>query len=107
MAPHTSGASVPMSSTTGVPQGNPVSTVLFCLVLHDAIQRTRTAVPHYFKVWAYADDVTLTAAPAHIDAVMAAFQTSLHHAGLALNLDKTAVWVPDGSPLPEASTLAQ
>eukprot|EP00971_Amphidinium_carterae_P017720 349233-Amphidinium_carterae.1 len=49
MAPHTSGASVPMSSTTGVPQGNPVSTVLFCLVLHDAIQRTRTAVPHYFK----------------------------------------------------------
>eukprot|EP00971_Amphidinium_carterae_P150860 2991452-Amphidinium_carterae.1 len=107
MAPETVARAVPLPADTGLPQGNPVSTILFWLVLHNVISKTRVDVPHPFRIWAYADDIAITAAPEHMDAVLKAFQANLQSVGLEINIAKTAVWIPDGTPLPEDAILAQ
>ena len=86
-----------MTTDVGIPQGDPLSSLAFSLLLAKLLATLNT--PESAAV-AYADDTVLIAAPAHMTAALRLWEERLHPVGLTLNRDKFELWSPDGLDLP-------
>ena len=75
----------------GLQQGDPVSTLLFCLALRDPLQRALTQTRHRHpntQLWAYADDVMATGTATALPHMMHQLRAELQGTGMDLNLAK-------------------
>ena len=88
-----------LTTDLGIPQGDPLSSLAFTLLLAAPLQSVNsdsvTAV-------AYADDVVLLANAADMEAALSKWQSLLAPLGLTLSLDKLQLWNPDGLPVPSS-----
>ena len=81
----------------GIPQGDPLSSLAFSLLLAPPLRETTsletTAV-------AYADDAVLITCTAHVASALQQWQDLLRPLGLTLTFDKLGMWSPDGHAVP-------
>ena len=103
-----------ITSKVGVPQGDPLSALVFSLAYNGLVQRgldhhalgqqdDRSEIGEQAKSWAYIDDLTLMCDPREAGAVLAALEQSLASGGLVLNRRKTQIYLPVGAPHPDQS----
>ena len=87
-----------LTTDIGIPQGDPLSSLAFSLLLasplRDINSLETTAV-------AYADDAVLVTYLANAATALALWQDLLRPLGLTLNLDKLEMWNPEGHAIPE------
>ena len=97
------GRAYSITQPRGLQQGDPVSTLLFCLALRDplrqTLQQTRRRHPEV-QVWAYADDVIAAGSPAALPHMVHQLRAELLGTGMELNLAKSTLWMPPGSDPP-------
>ena len=89
-----------LSTHAGIPQGDPISSLAFGLVLADPLQRLQE-LPHCTPV-AYADDTVIACPPEVALEYLQAWRDSLAAVGLSLNWSKLHVWSPRRLDLPLA-----
>ena len=81
----------------GIPQGDPLSSLSFCLLLARPLAELAERDGHAFLALGYADDV-LIRAPVHSAAqALRQWTDLLAPLGLSVNATKTAVWSPGGT----------
>ena len=85
----------------GIFQGECLSTAIFCLVLHDAIedffmQLGSDLAPLVF-LFAYVDDVVIVFPPEHAHVVWSTWESVLRHRGLLLEPTKCHSWIPSAT----------
>eukprot|EP00971_Amphidinium_carterae_P044083 867476-Amphidinium_carterae.1 len=92
-----------LSTCEGVPQGDPMSVMAFCLCMKSVSESFWTILQEWHpdptqvcKIFGYIDDYVLAAAPDQEALVMQAWTRALKLHGFALNPDKTQVWSPGG-----------
>ena len=90
-----------MTTDVGIPQGDPLSSLAFSLLIAGPLAELNT--PDSTAV-AYADDTVLIAAPAHMGPALHRWEALLRPLGLALNRDKCELWSPGELALPPALT---
>ena len=79
--------------TSGVVQGDPSSSLLFCLAINDAIKSAANIVQPHGSIFAYIDDITIIA-PQEIAALaIDSIKSQLHLVGLNINLNKSALFL--------------
>ena len=88
-----------LSTTTGIPQGDPLSSLAFAITLARPLQELRDTHPDASAV-AYADDVLLDGPEPSIHRVLNDWHHLIGAMGLRLNPDKTTVWSPALTTLP-------
>ena len=86
-------------TTSGIPQGEPLSSLAFAVALARPLGELRADFPESGAV-AYADDVLLDSREEDIHRVVNAWHTLISALGLRLNPDKIAVWGPTLEALP-------
>ena len=87
-----------MCTDVGIPQGDPLSSLAFTILLAGPLQALNS--PSVTAV-AYADDVVLVGSPDAITEALSAWQRLLEPLGLTVNLDKLQLWNPGGLPIPQ------
>ena len=87
-----------LTTDVGIPQGDPLSSLAFTLLLAAPLQAINS--PSVMAV-AYADDVVLVATPDAMPETLPMWQRLLEPLGLTLNLDKLQLWNPDGLHVPQ------
>ena len=95
-----SGQSVEVEQRTGVPQGCPMSGVLFAIALGKVVERAGSAMEEQLsgtEVLAYADDMYSVGPAQNLQASLALLQGELQELGLSIKDSKTKVWVSDFS----------
>ena len=85
----------------GIFQGECLSTAIFCLVLHDAIedffkQLGSDLAPLVF-LFAYVGDVVIVFPPEHAHVVWSTWESVLRHRGLLLEPTKCHSWIPSAT----------
>eukprot|EP00971_Amphidinium_carterae_P223937 4443567-Amphidinium_carterae.2 len=92
-----------LSTTHGVPQGDPMSVMAFCIsmqLVSDAFWRIleeHVMAPHEIcQIFGYIDDYVLAVAPGSEHLVLTAWHDALAQHGFSLNAQKTQVWSPCG-----------
>ena len=80
-----------MLTADGLPQGDPLSAMLFCNAVLSAYQRHW---PPTITPTAYVDDVVIAGNPQEIEAAWDPLQKGLAEHGLHLNAAKSRMWVP-------------
>jgi hypothetical protein len=75
-------------STTGVQQGDPLGPLLFALVLHPLVHRTRDCCKLLFHAW-YLDDGTIIGDTKEVAKALEIIKTDGPRLGLELNIKKT------------------
>ena len=115
---HTAAVALPgrelrhITSTVGVPQGDPLSALVFSLAYSGLVQKgldhhvlgrhdVQDDMSDQVQSWAYIDDLTLMCDPGEAGAVLAALEHSLASGGLMLNRRKTQIYLPMGAPHPD------
>ena len=98
------------TQTTGIYQGCALSATLFCMVLDLAIaqiaQQCKAAgIP--VGLYAYIDDLSIAAPPAHAQQVMTISNDCLANIGFRVNMDKRTIWCEDASKIPTTLMLQQ
>ena len=92
-----------LPTQTGVPQGDPLSAVLYSLTYGEAVQRAfeRPIISEVAEqleeptnYWAYIDDLTIGCHPRLLPRLQEALQHELQEAGLGMNAEKTQVYLP-------------
>eukprot|EP00971_Amphidinium_carterae_P309587 6152418-Amphidinium_carterae.1 len=93
-----------MTTCEGVPQGDPMSVMAFCLCMSLvsesfwAILRERFPDPTLVcNIFGYIDDYVIAIAPGLEGSIMQAWTQALAGCGFSLNPDKTQVWSPGGA----------
>ena len=81
-----------INSTTGAQQGDPLSSLLFALVLHPIILQVRDSLPDLILNAWYLDDGTLSGASSDLQAAFDIIRTQGASVGLNLNAGKSLVW---------------
>ena len=84
-----------ISSTTGAQQGDPLSSLLFALVLHPIILHLRETLPDLILNAWYLDDGTLSGTPSDLKTAFDVIQTQGSSVGLNLNASKSLIWCGD------------
>ena len=87
-----------LKSQNGVRQGGPLSTVLFCLVIHRALSQLTVKFPQV-SVHAIADDIHLVGPPASVDAAIEFFAATLraqYH--LDISSKSAVLWAYSNNP---------
>ncbi|CAI7854999.1 unnamed protein product [Closterium sp. NIES-54] len=87
----TSFNSPPISSITGVRQGDPLGPLLFAAGIHPSLAATAAAFPTVLCL-AFADDVTFLGGVVECTAAFTHFTSSLRSMGLSHNAGKCAAW---------------
>ena len=91
-------------SSCGIPQGDPLSSVLFCIASAPALRMLNDPVSSPGRVHAYVvDSILITTAPQSGMALLR-YKRALQELGLRLNDHKTAIWGPNLSRLPGSLT---
>ena len=87
-----------LSTTTGIPQGDPLSSLAFAV----ALARLASLQQHYPEdsAIAYADDVLLFAGPDRAHIFLNTWQTLIAEMVLKINASKLVIWSPAGRPIP-------
>ncbi|CAI7764079.1 unnamed protein product [Closterium sp. NIES-54] len=83
--------SPPISSITGVRQGDPLGPLLFAAGIHPSLAATAAAFPTMLCL-AFADDVTFLGGVVECTAAFTHFTSSLRSMGLSHNAGKCAAW---------------
>ena len=86
-------------TTTGIPQGDPLSSLAFAVALARPIRDLQVEHPTV-GVAAYADDVLLDSTTADVHRVVNSWHNLIGSAGLRLNPNKIAVWGPNLESMP-------
>ena len=98
------GRGKPITATTGVDQGSPLSPAFFAIGLADfleRIQRQLVTLSPACRVFSYLDDVVVVAPAGVSGQAMQAVIAELQAVGLTVNAGKTAAWTADPQvPLP-------
>ena len=94
------GQRVLMTTHAGIPQGDPLSSLTFGMVLAPPLRRLQE-LPQCTPV-AYADDTVIACHPDVALEYLNAWRDSLQTVGLTLNWDKLHVWNPNSLDLPVA-----
>ena len=91
-----------LQTNRGIPQGDPLSSVLFSLTFSQALTclDATDSRPSLGTLDAYADDAILSTTPSDAGPAFLRWRDRLAELGLELNPAKTAVWQPDASGLP-------
>ena len=89
-----------LTTHAGIPQGDPISSLAFGLVLAQPLTQMQT-LPRC-DPWAYADDTVIACPPAVASEYLRAWADSLATVGLKLNPAKIHIWNPQDLALPEA-----
>ena len=85
----------------GGEQGDALMPALFCLGLHDALERANANLRPGEKLLAYLDDVYIISSPDRARAVYDnVTQEISSHIGIQVNFGKTECWSPAGGPPP-------
>ena len=90
---------VVLSTTIGIPQGDPLSSLAFAVALARPIAALQQDYPNDSAV-AYADDVLLLAEPDRAHVLLSTWQTLIAAMGLKINASKLVIWSPAGRPFP-------
>eukprot|EP00971_Amphidinium_carterae_P318950 6340129-Amphidinium_carterae.1 len=99
---HSSGAVELLPSNNGIPQGDPFSSLCFCLTLAHVhaqfmTETARVLPPSTLWRWrAYVDDVILRAPPAHAGTILGCWETALRAHGMSIKKSKTRIYHPSG-----------
>ena len=91
LQPDDPSAAAYMLTADGLPQGDPLSAMLFCNAVLWAYQRH---LPPTITPTAYVDDVVIAGSPQEIEAAWDPLQKGLAEHGLHLNAAKSRMWVP-------------
>ena len=78
---------------TGIPQGDPLSSLLFSFVFTKHMQQLANTNAHMFL---YMDDCTVVAKPDALTSWLHDMQNHLQSLGLVLQMDKTTIYAPTG-----------
>ena len=84
----------------GIPQGDPLSSWMFSLLLADCMKDTHALLAEQmgdegFQMVSYIDDVVISSSPDHLDKVMEAFEIALRKRGLSLKRTKSQRYAPE------------
>ena len=96
-------------TTSGLPQGDPMSAMIFCMSITMALQRELSrqeanddqlmaASPP--RAWIYVDDITIACARGDLLTILEAIKDELKTIGLVLNDDKTQVYMSTWGEIP-------
>ena len=96
---HYGGTHQLLSTTTGIPQGDPLSSLAFALTIARPLQELQANHPTARAV-AYADDVLLDSPAPDSHRVLNAWHDLIGSIGLRLNPSKTVVWSPTVTVIP-------
>ena len=81
----------------GIPQGDPLSSLAFCLLLAGPLQSINSDTT---AAVAYADDAVLVTSIDNAATALTRWRDLLRPLGLTLNLGKLEMWNPDGHDIP-------
>ena len=98
-----------LPTTSGLPQGDPMSAMIFCMSITMALQRALSrqeanedqlmaASPP--RAWIYVDDITIACARGDLLTILAAIKDELKTIGLVLNDDKTQLYMSTWGEIP-------
>ena len=90
------GACAIVTTTRGIPQGDPFSTHAFCVGLKLAQRRFEAVAPPSARWGGYVDDTAIICDEGDLPATWDAFVQALAPSGLSINEAKTRVWSPQG-----------
>ena len=93
-----------LPSRRGIPQGDPLSALAFCICLAPCLDTLNSVQPDIWKASAFADDVLLCTPADQARQALHRFRDLLLPVGLELNLSKTGVWSPS-APIPPSLRL--
>ena len=88
------GEGEPFSTYDGIPQGDPMSTLLFATAMTTVVRQAITAVGVDVQGVSYIDDTVLVGSPDDVAAVLQELPQLLSKSGLQLQPAKTKVWSP-------------
>ena len=89
----------------GLPQGDPLSTLLFSTVMSEVVSQAVRDITSEVHVVSYVDDTILTGPADEITKVLQQLPASLHPSGLELQPTKTQIWAPHSECLRNAPLL--
>ena len=82
------------STYDGIPQGDPMSTLLFATAMTTVVRQAITTVGANVLGVSYIDDTVLVGSPEDVTSVLQEMPTLLASSGLQLQPDKTKIWSP-------------
>ena len=84
----------PFSTYDGIPQGDPMSTLLFATTMSTVVRQVIAAVPASVSRLSYIYDTVLVDPPDKVASVLQELPNLLAHTGLQLQPAKTKLWSP-------------
>ena len=96
---HADGHNSSLLTTSGIPQGDPMSSLAFAVTLARPLRALAEDHPDSLAV-AYADDMLLSAPSSVIHRVINTWQDAISRIDLSLNQSKVAVWAPRLDAMP-------
>ena len=100
-------ADKPSKTWDGLPQGDPLSTLLFSTVMSEVVSQAVRVITSEVHVVSYVDDAILTGPAVEIAKVLQQLPSLLHPSGLELQPAKTQIWAPHSECLRHTPLLCE
>ena len=91
---HKATADKPSKTWDGLPQGDPLSTLLFSTVMSEVVSQAVCGITSEVHVVSYVDDTILTGPAEEITKILQQLPSLLQPSGLELQPAKTQIWAP-------------
>ena len=89
----------------GLPQGDPLSTLVFSLAVTEVIHKVARETTSEVKTLSYIDDTVLVGPADDVAEILQTLPQAISDAGLSLQPQKTQLWAPDGDQITQNPNL--